>query len=382
MGGRGKGRRGGWQNGAAEGWDWQQSAASSSARGHKGSGKWDPPTGRRTWNAPAESYNQFPGFEEMKPKPRQEQARRTADIMEVDAGVPMVGDYMKSVQRSLNNFRKAEGRARKIEEMKTETDAKWDEFKKSLQESFLKERQKYQDKVTKFAADMEEMQALRNEAIQELRDSIANPGRLRKTKVEPDQTEALEELAQLLTGPPTDRSDGLTNLLAEALSNDRGGNAGGARLLELLDEHRRRGAPATPPRRRRTYTDTTPPGDKSADKSKKEEQREGEDMITDATDENGFPKDPYMNSPSTASALPTTARSASRSRPRLARTPVKCLGRNPTPQEPVRACTKKLEEKRLEATKETEEVDDSDEESLIANLRQVDKEAPLGTDVE
>ncbi|CAE7191431.1 unnamed protein product [Symbiodinium sp. CCMP2456] len=338
MGGRGKGRWGGWQNGAAEGWDWQQSAASSSARGHKGSGKWDPPTGRRTWNAPAEGHNQFPGFEEMKPKPRQEQARRTADIMEVDAGAPMVGDYMKSVQRSLNNFRKAEGRARKIEEMKTETDAKWDEFKKSLQESFLKERQKYQDKATKFAADMEEMQALRNEAIQELRDSISNPGRLRKTK--------------LLTGPPTDRSDGLTNLLAEALSNDMGGNAGRARLLEVLDEHRRRGAPATPPRRRRTYTDTTPPGDKSADKSKKEEQREGEDMITDATGESGLPKDPYMNSPSTASALPTTARSASRSRNRCGHAPIK-----------------KLEEKRLEATKETEEVDDSDEESRIANLR-------------
>ena len=75
-------------------------------------------------------------------------------------------------QRILNDYRKAEGKARKVETIKEETDPKWEKFRQSLKASFLKERKTYQDKVARLTADMEDLQA-QKEAPQELKDVLA-----------------------------------------------------------------------------------------------------------------------------------------------------------------------------------------------------------------
>ena len=73
--------------------------------------------------------------------------------MEIDEGAPQGSDYVKDVQHILSCFRKAQIKARKVEETKAETDAKWTEFQQAPKESFIKERKKHHDKVSRLTAE-------------------------------------------------------------------------------------------------------------------------------------------------------------------------------------------------------------------------------------
>ena len=371
MGGRGKAKWGNWPrptHGTQDGWEWR---SSGSAWNPKGAGKWDyQPLNRRQRGDQEDDNNQFPGFEMMKPRAKPALANKEHEPTEGDLEDMPVGSYMKGVQKILNNFRKAEGRTRKIENLKEELDAKWEAFQQSLKDSYMKERKKYQDKVGRLASDMEEVQQAKEEAIQELKEALKSPSSLVKTKEPTEDATALEDLAKLLATPSQGQNEALSDILAAAFNAGEARDAGGrTRLLEVLESHRRP-APTTPPSRRPTYVERTPTAAKSSKDKEKGEDAEIKTMAAEAMEvEPDASRDPYMTSPTgngLNGILPSPGRGLSRSRPRAGRTPVKHVHRKPTALPPSRACTKRLEAKRQEAM--LEHVEESDEEDLIGDL--------------
>ncbi|CAE7921717.1 hypothetical protein AK812_SmicGene16184 [Symbiodinium microadriaticum] len=102
------------------------------------------------------------------------------DIMEIDEGAPQGSDYVKDVQHILSCFRKAQIKARKVEETKAETDAKWTEFQQAPKESFIKERKKHHDKVSRLTDSstteaMEELAQLPRDRMETSPRSLLGP---------------------------------------------------------------------------------------------------------------------------------------------------------------------------------------------------------------
>ena len=372
-GGRGKAKWNNWPRGAhggQDGWEWR---SSGSAWNPKGAGKWDQPQASRRYHGDQDDgSSQFPGFEEMKPRTRAPPVTRDVDGMEGEGDDLQVGSYMKGVQRILNSFRKAEGRTRKIESLKDELDAKWEAFQQSLKDSYMKERKKYQEKTARLTTDMEEVQQAKEDAIQELKDALKSPSSLTKNKAPVEDTDALEDLAKLLATPARGQRDNLSDLLAAALSSGDVKEAGGrTKLLEAIEKHKQQRTPTTPPRRRASYVDRTPEGEKPRrDKAENEDPDGREEQEASMDVELETRRDPYMTSPSSGGLngiLPSPGRGPSKTRMRAGRTPIKHVHRKPSVQPPVRACSKRLEQKRKEAM--LEHVGDTDDEDdLIGEL--------------
>ena len=308
----------------------------------------------------------------MRPRTRAPPTTRELDVIEGDGDDLPVGSYMKGVQRILNSFRKAENKTRKIEGLKEELDAKWEAFQQSLKDSYMKERKKYQEKVARFTTDMEEVQQAKEDAIQELKDALKSPSSLIKNKAPVEDTDALEDLAKLLATPAPGQADNLSDLLAAALTSGDVKEAGGrTKLLEAIEKHKQQRAPTTPPRRRASYVDRTPVVEKPRrDRVELEDPNGREEVDTSMEVEPEARRDPYMTSPSGGGLhgiLPSPGRGASKARPRAGRTPIKHVHRKPSVQPPIRACSKRLEQKRQEAM--LEEVGDTDDEDdLIGEL--------------
>jgi len=90
----------------------------------------------------------FPTYEMMDVKEKTERSAGSKGYEEdtEDEG-PRTGRYVNSVQKLLNGVRRAEAKARKLEEAQLMAETKWQKFKDSLQKSYVEEKAKFQDKI-------------------------------------------------------------------------------------------------------------------------------------------------------------------------------------------------------------------------------------------
>jgi len=286
------------------------------------------------------------------------------------------------VQKSLNAFRRSEGKTRRLEEECAELETKWENFQRGLKESFIKERAKFHDRKAKVVADINEAYKIRDEALQELQEVFSEPSGAMKTKKdkagEADAAEAMVELEKLLSDPPEQHGDALVEMLTEAVSGGAVGSEGKRqKLLNAIKARRSQAATQrTPSRRRSTAPPMTPPSSTTApSRTYAAAGAQKEDLPT-ATD-------PYITSPSAAN-IPNpaaTTRSRSRNTPRI---PIKLVGRGLPKPAPVDGLAKKLDERRGLDPPEVHEIEEQsdDEEDAIADLVAMREAKEANGDVE
>ena len=222
----------------------------------KGGGKW---RGNGQWKQDRHKEEPetplFPSFEMMSSsskdehKPNPSNGRRSED-MQVDEWSLEPGEYARNIQKTLNFFRKAEGRCRRIEEEKKGLDQKWENFQVELRQAYIKERSKYHEKMAKLQNEADETMQAKDEALKELKEAFAPTARAKIPKDKNNEAEAVEELAQLLQNPDGDDEGGLAKVLLEAMHH--GGlededNRREIRTRPLLCGHRAGGALLTLP---------------------------------------------------------------------------------------------------------------------------------------
>ncbi|CAE7786711.1 ANKRD17 [Symbiodinium sp. CCMP2456] len=265
--------------------------------------------------------------------------------------------HVSGVQRLLNNVRKTEGRARRLEADQKATEAKWENFRQELKTTFVKERARFMEKMDKLRVDLEEAAQAKDDALLELREIMANPKAAKKPKaVMEEDAAALEELADLLRQPQTGTSD-LATLLAGAVGDgslseeDRR-----KKILQAIESHRTGDTPHTPRRRKPQFMAMTPPGDKSREPDRvmdvdQEETYKGNDATVKA--------DPYQMSPTDKAAEPREK-------------PIKFVGRAPRKEQRTGApLADKLEARRAEIERQEQAeqtVYDSEEDALLDEL--------------
>ena len=149
----------------------QQHAAS---RSYKGAAKWKQEEHWPQEYVREEHGQKIPSYEMMRPKSKPEVSQKPTDKMDL-FDIPAAGDYAKGIQKILNSFLKAEARTRKFEQAREETDAKWEEFQRSLKESCLKERSRHNHTVVRLNLELEEQHKIKDEAFQEMKAAIAEP---------------------------------------------------------------------------------------------------------------------------------------------------------------------------------------------------------------
>ncbi|CAE7241230.1 unnamed protein product [Symbiodinium sp. CCMP2592] len=292
---------------------------------------------------------------------------RAREQMEIDEEAITTGQLARGVQKLLNSLRKSEGRSRKIEEERRALQAQWATFKQELQQTFVKEKNRFRERMEQLSQDLQEAEQTQEEALAGLQLAIAEPQSMVKQRVEvPDNTAALEELDQLLKSPEQRPKPGLADLLSEVLNGGGDQEAQRRQLLSALAGRRNGEASLhTPPRRTHGREPRTPQDPKTSAPTEAKPATTGDLYSFDGAASKGTP---FPTSPSTTSAAPIPEGiSRTRSRPG-ARIPVKQLGRGPSkPRVSGTALAQKLEAKRKEGM-EVETLMDSDEDQAIGDL--------------
>ncbi|CAE7036913.1 unnamed protein product [Symbiodinium sp. CCMP2592] len=369
------GKRGQWSD---EEWRaWRSSGGSTahngwSRQGGKNKGKQSPKGSDEPRRPMADSRRDlFPSFETMTaevPGPSSRVAQRTKTDMDIDEEAPTNGMVVKGVQKLLNGLRKAEGKARRLDEESEELQQKWVNYKQKLQDTYVKERAKYQEKLQKIRTDLEEAEKAQEDALLELQTAFAEPQSLNRPKpapMPPADPEALAELDELLKSPEKRPRHGLADVIAGAIQSGGGDRAKlWNQLLGAIGEHRK--GPSTPPRRSKPVEPSTPLD--ATKTAKKEAAMDAAPPSYSVAAETSNKENPYVSSPSRPSELPkpeATIRTRSRTSTRI---PIKQIGRQPA--KPVVAGTGLAE--KLEARREAElagELDiSSDEDDMVGGL--------------
>ena len=176
--------------------------------------------------------------------------------------------------------------------------------------------------------------------------------------------EALHELRALLASPKKEAPSGLSTLLSGALQGtDSGGTDARRRLLEALQLHKQK-----------TSEDDAGPYDTSEKASHvfRPHATRDDEVARETCQEPGgastLPTSgPYVSSPSLGGALPG-ADSERRARSKaMPRTPIKFVGRRPSPAKRNTGLANKLEKARRRA-EATEVIQDSEEDDIIPGL--------------
>ena len=187
----------------------------------------------------------FPSFEMMAttgPKSGHAGARG----VEAGSGIGK-GDFVKSVQKLVNNVRRSEQRLRKQEEEKEQIDKKWDLYQKELKASFMAERARHRGMMDKIQQEKEDAQRCHETAIEELYTLLADPTAYLTKPVEPEPTlEAQAEWDKLMAGPEEDDDMGLSSLLAGAVRGGQPREQARKRLLAALESRRKVARARTP----------------------------------------------------------------------------------------------------------------------------------------
>ena len=373
------GKKAAWDDSWSSYGTWPQHGGATSWRDKpsKGQGK----KGKDYWGE--HSAPSFPRFENMStkgPKPSGSALRRGEDDGQ---DLPGTGPLVHFIQKLANTIRRAEGRLRKCEEERLATEAKWEESQKELKRSFLQERQRRADKLTKISAEQAELLQQKEEAITELQEIFLKPQDAQQKIAGRVPTEALQEWEELMR-VPEDPWTALPNLLAGALDGGTSlkqsarqqllGAIGLARATTASGE----AAPRTPPSRAARPAEETPPARTRKDEHglAPEPPLQTEAATYSGTDGQAI-NDPYQASPSTnRAAMPTRSRSRSQmTAPRLS---VKTHTKGPVQTiQPGKIATK-LDEKRAAALAEVarhqamdteiEEIEDDENEPVSTLL--------------
>ena len=111
------------------------------------------------------------------------------------------GSLARYVQKLVNALRKSDSRLRKCEMDQKEADEQWEGYQRGLKQSFLKERQRYKERVAKVQTEKTECVQMKEEALQSLREMFINPmGTLEATAAGGTEDEdAVTEWNELMT---------------------------------------------------------------------------------------------------------------------------------------------------------------------------------------
>ena len=354
-------------------WRGQWPSSSSAYTWQKGAGKdaWQK-GGGQDWNQrwteeAAEVW--FPSYEMMEAKPaRQSLDRKSGYTEQADNDGVQTGDLMHHIQKLVNTLRKADSRLRKGEKDKEEATGKWERFQEGLKQSFVRERNKYYEKLKKIQDESQECKATKVQALSAIQDLfIGNPAEKEENG---EQATKIEAEWERLVMQEDDPMEGLPGLLAAAIQS--GGMAkekAKRQMMQALglqidkdDQY------ATPPRRARASRSKTPPADKSVEGSGPPP-GEGEAATPYGTA--AANDDPYMTSPNVHGPVEETPLGRPKHRASGTRMNIKMMGRTPSqPRLSKTTLAEKLDSKRSKATgtEVIDEITDTDEDVPIGNL--------------
>ncbi|CAE7786256.1 unnamed protein product [Symbiodinium sp. CCMP2456] len=363
------GKRGGWgeqwshgywpQHGGATGWNNKQS---------KGTGKKGKDKGG-DYN-PENAQTSFPSYETMPAKTKASSAvtqwGNNAASSDLAAGQ---GNMVRYVQKLANTIRRADGKLRKCDLDRKETDEKWEEYQKGLKQSFLRERKRYYERLEKVQAEKDEFVGQKEEAVVALQRLLANPEEAMRPVVEEAPGDALQEWDTLMQETEQEQWEGIPNILAGALRGNGGPPTSAQKQLfgALGLTIPTTVAPRTPPRRSAQPPAMTPP----ATSSKQEEAHPlegGQAAPTYTGPDAATSKDPYMVSPSHGGGATPLPRARSRSQASLPRTSVKGKVNGPVQTGKHASLAEKLDKKRVEASLE-DILDSEDEDMTLGELK-------------
>ena len=377
------GKRGGWEPAARKDYDygydsayWQQSGASHgwSDRQAKGYGQ---KGGKDT--KPEKTQTAFPSYDAMSihggkggkalGKPAVKQYQETEPEL-----VGATGELARYVQKLVNTLRRSDGKLRRCETDREEAQAKWEEYQRSLKQSFLQERQRYHEKLSKVQAEQDEFLKLKDGALRELQEIVANPAQLNRPQRATEQDSAATAEWDELMAESDDPWAALPDLLVGAATGGRELQAAARQqLMGALSQARdKAGLTRTPPRKPHQPPPISPPPTERTTTAPSATEA-GQGMA--GTYSGGTPSavsDLYQTSPSTSRAPMPTIRSRSRSHTGGPRVSVKTHINGPVKTGRHASLSDKLEEKRATALEEAAVVEvegEDDEDDLIGELR-------------
>ena len=193
-------------------------------------------------NTEAKDHSLFPSFEMMSSSGREEAKPGAAagrrEAMEVDEWNVEPGEYARNIQKTLNFFRKAEGRCRRIEEEKHGPRPEVGQLPDTAAPG-LHQGAKQVPRETCQAADRggrDHVQA-KDDALKELKAAFAPTARAKIPKDKDNEAEAVAELAQLLQNPDGEDEGGLAKVLLEAMHHGGLEDEGNRReILKALEK--------------------------------------------------------------------------------------------------------------------------------------------------
>ena len=141
--------------------------------------KWDKPKGAGKTIGKEVGKADFPKYNEMKINAKEQHGKDGDNPAAAQPAVTEPGDpkqdFLKAMQKALNANRKLETRARKLAEDKARKEQLWAEYEAKLKASYLEQLQVFQDDMKKLDGEMEQVQAQREEALQNVT-SLAEHG--------------------------------------------------------------------------------------------------------------------------------------------------------------------------------------------------------------
>ena len=191
-------------------------------------------------------------------------------------------------------------------------EAQWQEYQKGLQRAFMKERQRYKDRVQQMKVERDEHTKMKDNAIRELHGLIEHPEKALTNMAPEAEDVAMDEWRDLIT-LPADPWEDLPRLMADAAHGGVGlQDAARKQLMGALGAGTSgERVERTPPRRPQQPPPMTPA---NADKKAQKERGAGDgEEATYAGGMTPAAQDPYLTSPSTSGAPLPSMRARSRS---------------------------------------------------------------------
>ena len=104
-------------------------------------------------------------------------------------GEEETNDELKQIQRYVNVIRKAEGKRRKLQDLRQQRDLQWSAFQDELKKAFVEQKRRYTNDVKKMDSDAQEIQRQRDEAAKALKQFVGGGGRASSSSKDegPDQ---------------------------------------------------------------------------------------------------------------------------------------------------------------------------------------------------
>ena len=101
----------------------------------------------------------------------------------------------------INVIRRSDGKLRKCDKDKADAEAQWQDYQKNLQKAFMKDCQRYKEKMAQVRKEQAEHGKMKENAIYKLRSIIEDPGRAIEQDIPEEMDVAMEEWRELVTLP-------------------------------------------------------------------------------------------------------------------------------------------------------------------------------------